>query len=631
MKGLLPIGHRLAMLVILLLGLALGLYRLDLQAALGDDAFSLNIANQELGRLLWLAAHEPHPPIFYLLLWGWVRLAGDSEFSGRFVAVWWGVLAIAIIYRLGRQLAGRRTGLLGAFLLSINPFFVNYIQQARMYSMMVALSMASVWFFAGLGSEQAGDRPVESFRRWLPLWLAYYFTTLLAVATHFFAFFIVALQNVVWLAMNRRRPWRLRPWLIVQGALLLCYLPWVLVAYPTLATYTNPMVRQAGLNQVFFRTLGTFVLGEDPNPAEPFLMAGAIALLLAGLWRAYRHKPLFPVEAGRAADLAWLIPAYLFGPMILVYLVSLVRPMFFERYMMVVLPAYLLLLAFGLDTLSYRSGWLLPLGLLLPITAGLLTLPDHYATVKYATAADMRAMIGFIAAHARSNAVVISNLPPSDPTYAYYYRGPWPLVYLPEDEAPQAIQEKLAALAANHSEVWYLPYSAERAIVEPWLDAHGVRVSHKWYGHAQLVRYAFPPAPPAAPTVPLTDRFAEGIRLIGYHLATPEVEAGQPILITLYWQAEGKIPKRYKVFVHLLDAQGQLRGQQDTEPRNGLLPTDAWPSGEVIADTYGVAVPLGAPSGRYRLVAGWYDGSTGARLKVSGGQDRVDLGEILVR
>jgi 4-amino-4-deoxy-L-arabinose transferase-like glycosyltransferase len=95
-----------ALYVVLLLSFALGLYRLGFQAALGDDAFSLVIAGKGLGDLLRLSASEPHPPVFYVLLWGWVRLAGDGEFAARFVAVWWGVLAVVLTYRLGARLLG---------------------------------------------------------------------------------------------------------------------------------------------------------------------------------------------------------------------------------------------------------------------------------------------------------------------------------------------------------------------------------------------------------------------------------------------------------------------------------------------------------------------------------------------
>ena len=209
----------------LLVSFGLGLYRLGYQAALGDDAFSLLIAGRDLGELLRLSASEPHPPVFYVLLWGWVRLAGDGEFAGRFVAVWWAVLSVALVYRLGRAAVSRSAGAWAAALLAINPFFVAYSQQARMYTMAIALGLASMYFaFRLLPGRRGGSMTSGA--------LGYLAATILAVTTHFFALFLVAGQNIlfVFLALYRRDARGLPRWLGLQALWCLAYLPWITIA-----------------------------------------------------------------------------------------------------------------------------------------------------------------------------------------------------------------------------------------------------------------------------------------------------------------------------------------------------------------------------------------------------------------
>jgi 4-amino-4-deoxy-L-arabinose transferase-like glycosyltransferase len=606
-------GLPLALYAILLLSCALGLYRLGFQAALGDDAFSLVIAGRQLGDLLRLSASEPHPPVFYLLLWAWVRLAGDGEFAARFVSVWWGLLAIVLAYRLGARLLGGSAGVLASLLLAISPLFVGYSQQARMYTMVVALGLASMWFVQRMLAEGSGNTRLNR--------AGYLVTTLLAVATHFFAFFIVAAQNllVVPTIVSRRQWSSLMVWLALQGLWIAAYLPWVAVALPTLSSYGNELVSQPGLEQTLLRTLRAYVVGESAPAGLNWLLPGAAALLALGVYACWRRRQ-------------WLPVAYLFLPPVLVFLASLYRPMYYERYMLVALPGFALVSAAGAAWLCERRRWLLAMALAVPVAAALAVLPGHYAETRYASAADLRALVGYLDALARPDAVVVTNLPPSDPTYQYYYRGSWPLVYLPEAGDAAGLAGRLAGLAAMHGEAWYLPYGSERAVVEPWLDSHGVKVSDQWYENARLVRYVFPPQPAVAPAVGLDAQFEQGIRLAGYTLSGSTVLPGQPVIVTLYWQVEAAPTRQYKVFAQLLDAQDRLWGQQDSEPGNGTRPTTSWQPGALIPETCGMVVLPGAAPQGLRLVAGLYDLATGARLTLVGasGGNSALLGTLRV-
>jgi hypothetical protein len=107
--------------------------------------------------------------------------------------------------------------------------------------------------------------------------------------------------------------------------------------------------------------------------------------------------------------------------------------------------------------------------------------------------------------------------------------------------------------------------------------------------------------------------------------------AGDWFYTVLEWQALKPLDADYKVFVHGLDAHGNLAFQSDRLPLNALLPTSRWPRGKTQRDTHAVVIPADLPAGRYRVVAGVYDPATGARLPVGGPlEDAVELGEVEV-
>ena len=88
------------------------------------------------------------------------------------------------------------------------------------------------------------------------------------------------------------------------------------------------------------------------------------------------------------------------------------------------------------------------------------------------------------------------------------------------------------------------------------------------------------------------------------------------------------MPKSYKVFVQLLDANGALRAQADTVPVNGTRPTWSWLPGEVLTDEVVLKIPADLPVGTYRLTTGLYAELDGKRLTLPDGKDAIDLTKI---
>ena len=145
-----------------------------------------------------------------------------------------------------------------------------------------------------------------------------------------------------------------------------------------------------------------------------------------------------------------------------------------------------------------------------------------------------------------------------------------------------------------------------------------------------------PPVP--EPQHRLEAEWAEPIRLHGFDLAPAPgsaLTAGEALTVTLHWQAVDEIDEDYTVFVHLVDEQGEIRGQSDSPPLNGGYPTSYWHIGERIRDQHQVPLDPQAPAGEYRVLVGLYTPENGARLAVSegpmSGSDSVLLTQLRVR
>jgi len=100
--------------------------------------------------------------------------------------------------------------------------------------------------------------------------------------------------------------------------------------------------------------------------------------------------------------------------------------------------------------------------------------------------------------------------------------------------------------------------------------------------------------------------------------------------VLLHWLALTDPATNYKVFVHLIDAGGQLWAQHDGEPGFFFSPTTRWQAGEVVDDTHILEWQGDPPPGRYQLRAGLYDPATGARLAVLGPDGQPVADQVLL-
>ena len=132
-------------------------------------------------------------------------------------------------------------------------------------------------------------------------------------------------------------------------------------------------------------------------------------------------------------------------------------------------------------------------------------------------------------------------------------------------------------------------------------------------------------------TVTLKVNFSDLLMLDTAQLPLEQVQRGQSLPVALQWQAMQRIKTPYTVFLHFVNADGQVVTQIDTEPP---VPTTVWPISTTIDTPFELAIPPNLAPGPYQLLVGLYPtGAPNDRLPVTApGQASVDdYDRILIR
>lgn len=317
----------------------LRLYAITAKSFWVDEGISAGIARLPWKQFFLVLWHrEANMALYYFLLHFWMKL-GSGEAFVRGLSVVFSVATIPLMYSLGRRLFGNATGLMAAWLLAINAYHIRYAQEARGYALVVFLATLSTWLLVRNLQRPAAAR-----------WGAYALVSALAVYAHFFGALVVVAHVAAMLWLPREAaPWRgfgrsVRwfGYMVLPLAALAAKIgggPVNWLPSPNLATVTN-----------FFAVM-------TGNGGAALMALDALALLLAAFfgWRAWR-------SLGRTEE-SWgcvLIFLWLLAPPAAVLLVSLVRPFFLARYLILCLPALLLGVAAGVARLRPAAlGWIL--------------------------------------------------------------------------------------------------------------------------------------------------------------------------------------------------------------------------------------------------------------------------------
>jgi mannosyltransferase len=451
--------------------LLLRLYRLGSQGLWFDEAYTLFIARMPAVEA-WraLVVDGVHPPLFYALQKAALVL-GQSEFALRLPSAVFGAAAVPLVYILGRRWAGRGTGALAALLLALSPFHLWTSQDARMYSLLAAFALACMLTFEGVLR-----------RPGLATGAAFVASSALAYLTHYFALMLPLVQLVYLAANLRARPRLLRLWTGLQLLAGLPLLGWLYALSRRDAQIFGIGWIPAPRPQDLIETLVNFTVGYTaPLRLWQWLGLGiCMVFLILGL------RSRWGVPSAKL-----LVALWAFLPMVLTFLLSLRRPVYLDRFLILSAPALLILIAAGVVSLRERYAL---------VSAALLVALFGFSAIRFCfqpgqEKEQWREAAAYLSRAAPDEAIIVRVLQIVVPL-SIYYDGPLPLEAMEVNRAVTPLPE----LAAGHSGIWLVYWNAaadaHRVASDPPFDPDAERdpIAASWLagqGPALLERVDF--------------------------------------------------------------------------------------------------------------------------------------------
>jgi len=332
-------------LAILLCGLLLRLYNLGKCSFWYDEASSFLLGPKYLlAGLRNSSIIGPALSLFPFLVHFWKYL-GKSEFILRLLPMVFGVFSIIGIYMVAKLLFNKKIAWLSAFILSISPFHVYYSQELKYNTLIVFLSIFSIYFYIKSLEE---NRPI--------FWLAFIAFTVLDIYTFFITLFLLISLNVHYFFFFNKYKKLIYKWLVTQVIILFLLIPWIIIIFKQILNpapfSTIAFIQRPSLLTLFY-SWQIFNIGFG----APFFIYFSTFLLCLWLF-IFGILSIAAEKEKRDLLLAWFLM-----PPFLIYLLSLIiKPIFLHRTLIYVTPAYYIILACGLARIKKKLVWI-PLSL----------------------------------------------------------------------------------------------------------------------------------------------------------------------------------------------------------------------------------------------------------------------------
>jgi hypothetical protein len=432
-----------------------------------DETFSVWLASHNVVDMLqWIVKIDQHPPLYYLLLHYWIALNGDTPYYVRQLSALFGAGTIPIIYLIGKRMSGAVVGLAAALFLAFSPFHIYFAQETRMYTFLMFNAAVATYALVRLLTDSRSVTPIASqfreylhtwrtagpvepdseddFRykvepprtgwrawvyrhRWSPIqtietdlaWVAFIVFSAATMLSHNTAvFFPVATNIFVFGLMLYQRTKKsgaqpafqapsLTNWVKAQVGILLFWSPWLFV-----------FVKQASrVNQEFWipkptwdtisQTLRSLLNASAPGQASQVIMMWILCVVLC-LGLVYYRKKLS----------IFLFLATLFAvPFLGELIVSIRRPIFFDRTLIWITIPLFLILAAGIVQLRFRLLMVMVLGIL--ATNYLFSAGDYY---RFYQKEDWYTAAGYVALFAEKDDLVLFNSNFVEIPFDYYFK-----------------------------------------------------------------------------------------------------------------------------------------------------------------------------------------------------------------
>jgi hypothetical protein len=484
-----------------------------------DETFSVWLADHSVVDMLhWIVKIDQNPPLYYLLLHYWIALNGDAPYYARLLSAIFGAGTIPIIYLIGKRMSGAVLGLTASAFLALSPFSIYYAQETRMYTLLTFNAAMAIYVLTRLLTDPSSANPIGSnFReyllawrtsrpaepdaeekfsyrvdtrrqsgwiaqisrhRWLPVqaietdlaWVAFIVFSAATLLTHNTAVFFLLATNIFVLGLmlfqrikkSGSPPAFQAPsfgnWMKAQIGIFILWSPWIPVFIKQASrVYQEFWIPKPGWDTVI-QTLRALLNASAPGQISQVMTRILCAVLCFGL--VYFRKKL---------SMFFFLAVLFVTPFLGELIVSIRRPIFYDRTLIWITIPLFLVLAAGIAQLKFRLLMVLMVGIL--GTNYLFSDGDYY---RFVQKEDWNTAARFVAGFAEKDDLVLFNSNFVEIPFDYYFK-PYEELYfiqvgkqgIPLDLFASGILEPkmtesdipgLVSLISGHNRVW-LVYS----------------------------------------------------------------------------------------------------------------------------------------------------------------------------
>ncbi|MBN1452255.1 MAG: glycosyltransferase family 39 protein [Anaerolineales bacterium] len=455
---------------IVLIGAGLRVLLLEYKGMWVDETFSVWMANQPIGDMLqWIVKIDQHPPLYYLLLHYWIALKGTTPYAVRLFSVLFGAATIPVIYLIGKRISGVVMGLAAAVFLAFSPFHIYYAQETRMYTLLTFNAAVAIYALVRLLTDARAVKPIgRQFReyvvawraagpveadsktefsykverprtglrawihrhRWSPIqtvetdlaWIAFIVFSAATMLTHNTAVLFPLATNIFVLGLmlyqrNKESEAQLAfqspafgNWVKAQIGIFVLWSPWIAAFVRQVKAIDRHFWIPVPTWNVVIQTLKSFLNASAPLPTVQAWSVWGLYILLLGLGVAYFRK-----KFSQFLFLAALFAVPFLGELI----VSIRRPIFYDRTLIWITIPLFLLLAAGAIQLRYNFVVLMVVGVF--GTINLFSTTDYF---RFYQKENWQAPAGYVANFAEKDDLVLFNsnfmVIPFDYYFGYY-------------------------------------------------------------------------------------------------------------------------------------------------------------------------------------------------------------------
>ncbi len=296
-----------------------------------DEALSARIAQLSPADGVSATYATPTPgamALYYLVLHFWAAVSSDEAWL-RLLSAMFAVASVPLVYLVGSRLMGRAAGLTAAAVVALSPFVVAQGQEARPYALVIFVSTALTLVFY---EAMKGGK--------LRIWLLYAAVAAAGIYVHTTVAYLIAAHGTaagVDLILVRGRSASTIAGRLTAGAII------VLAGLPLIGQFSAQGL--AGVAPPSIDTVRATL--EALTGGRTLLVVTGVAVIAAPFvgWSWSRR--------GRGLEFSVLIAASI-APVLLELFVSLLRPMFIERYLAMAIPGLALLIGAAVE---FASTW----------------------------------------------------------------------------------------------------------------------------------------------------------------------------------------------------------------------------------------------------------------------------------